>query len=59
MVRCDEEKKKGNSEALYGEKSRGKTQDKGYHARVKSHGRSDFRNKECRYCKKKARKTFR
>ena len=34
--------------------NRGKTKEKGYQGRGKSHGRGDLSDKECHYCKKKA-----
>ena len=53
MERHDGEDKKGSSEALFRECSRGRAKYKRYQARGKSQGRNDYSNKECYYCKKK------
>ena len=55
MVRRDREEKKSVGDGLFSEGSnRGKTKEKGYQGRGKSHGRGDLSDKECHYCKKNA-----
>ena len=53
IKRHEGDEKKGNSEALFGEGSRGISKESGYQVRGKSQVRNDFSNKECYYCKKK------
>ena len=48
MERHDREDKKEINETLFGENSRGRAKEKkGYQAREKSQGRSEYSNKEC------------
>ena len=58
-MRREGKEKKSVGDFLFSEGSnKGRTKDKGYQRRGKSHGRGDLSDKECYYCKKKGNIQF-